>query len=109
MAIPISPQLTKDELARLADRAGRRFIVVFTMVKSVGVQYNDPRARDWLRLLLKLTSELLLGTEVYKLYDSIFSTCADQSKRTFTYLFIRKAKKFLNALNRLKYPIETIK
>ncbi|KAG2132367.1 hypothetical protein DEU56DRAFT_859534, partial [Suillus clintonianus] len=72
---PDFPQPTADELARLASRAGRRFIVASTMMKFIDDEYNDPR--DRLLLLLSLTSELLPGTEVYELYDRILSTCAD--------------------------------
>jgi len=79
------PQPTKDELARLANRAGRRFIVASTMVKFVDDGYNDPR--DRLQLLLELTSELPPGTEVYKLYDRILSTCADP-KRAYLHLSV---------------------
>jgi len=79
------PQPTKDELTRLANRAGRRFIVASTMVKFIDDGYNDPR--DRLQLMLELTSELLPGTEVYKLYDSILSTCADP-KRAYLQLSV---------------------
>ncbi|OAX33230.1 hypothetical protein K503DRAFT_804536 [Rhizopogon vinicolor AM-OR11-026] len=79
------PQPTRDELARLASRAGRRFIVASTMVKFINDGYNDPR--DQLQLMLELTSELLPGTEVYKLYDSILSTCADP-KRAYLHLSV---------------------
>ncbi|KAG2132359.1 hypothetical protein DEU56DRAFT_981691 [Suillus clintonianus] len=64
-----------DQLAQLASRAGRRFIVASTMMKFIDDQYHDPR--DRLQLMLELTSELLPGTEVYKLYDRILATCAD--------------------------------
>lgn len=37
--------------------------------------YNNPR--DRLRLMLELTSELLPGTEVYRLYDCILETCTN--------------------------------
>ncbi|KAG2045987.1 hypothetical protein BDR06DRAFT_965475 [Suillus hirtellus] len=72
---PDFPQPSTDELARLASRAGRRFIVASTMMKFIDDRHNDPR--DRLQLMLELTSELLPGTEVYKLYDRILSTCAD--------------------------------
>ncbi|KAG2153861.1 hypothetical protein DEU56DRAFT_751558 [Suillus clintonianus] len=72
---PDFPQPTAHELELLASRAGRRFIVASTMMKFIDDGYNDPRNR--LELLLRLTSELLPGTEVYKLYDRILSTCAD--------------------------------
>jgi len=72
------PQPTQDELARLANRAGRRFIVASTMVKFIDDEYNDPHER--LQLMLELTTELLPGTEVYKLYDRILSTCADPER-----------------------------
>ncbi|OAX30980.1 hypothetical protein K503DRAFT_671753, partial [Rhizopogon vinicolor AM-OR11-026] len=79
------PQPTTDELARLASRAGRRFIVASTMVKFIDDGYNDPR--DQLQLMLDLTSELLPGTEVYKLYDSILSTCTNP-KRAYLHLSV---------------------
>ncbi|KAG2740201.1 hypothetical protein P692DRAFT_20881320 [Suillus brevipes Sb2] len=79
------PQPTEDELARLASRAGRRFIVASTMMKFVDDGYNDPRNR--LQLMLELTSNLLPGTEVYKLYDLILSTCA-HSARAFLHLSV---------------------
>jgi len=72
------PQPTRDELARLATRAGRRFIVASTMMKFIDDGYNDPR--DRLQLMLNLTSDLLPGTEVYKLYNGILSTCADPGR-----------------------------
>ncbi|KAG1759262.1 hypothetical protein EDD22DRAFT_152249 [Suillus occidentalis] len=68
-------QPTKTQLERLASRAGRRFIVATTMMKFIDDRHNDPR--DRLELMLELTSQLLPGTEVYKLYDLILSTCAD--------------------------------
>jgi len=46
---------------------------------------KDPSGR--LQLMLKLTSELLPGTEVFKLYDCILSTCADP-KRAYMHLSI---------------------
>ncbi|KAG2152812.1 hypothetical protein DEU56DRAFT_752107 [Suillus clintonianus] len=72
------PQPTKGQLERLANRAGRRFIVASTMMKFINDQHSDPR--DRLELMLELTSELLPGTEVYKLYDRILSTCADPTQ-----------------------------
>ena len=75
---PKFPQPTMNQLTRLASRAGRRFIVASTMMKFIDDGYNDPRVR--LQLMLELTSELLPGTEVYKLYDSILSTCADPTR-----------------------------
>ncbi|KAG2113691.1 hypothetical protein DEU56DRAFT_191327 [Suillus clintonianus] len=71
------PQPTKGQLVRLASRAGRRFIVASTMMKFIDDRHNDPR--DRLQLMLELTSKLLPGTEVYKLYDRILTTCADPS------------------------------
>ncbi|KAG1763392.1 hypothetical protein EDD22DRAFT_506505 [Suillus occidentalis] len=71
------PQPSKDQLARLASRAGRRFIVASTMMKFIDDKNHDPC--DRLQLMLELTSELLPGTEVHKLYDCILSTCADPS------------------------------
>jgi hypothetical protein len=47
--------------------------------------YKDPS--DRLQLMLELTSALLAGTEVYKLYDCILSTCADP-KRAYLHLSI---------------------
>jgi hypothetical protein len=79
------PQPKEDELARLASRAGRRFIVAFTMMKFVDDGCNDPR--DRLELMLELTSKLLPGTEAYKLYDHILSTCADP-KRAYLHLSV---------------------
>jgi hypothetical protein len=72
------PQPTEDELARLASRAGRRFIVASTMLKFIDDEYHDPG--DRLQLMLELTSELLPGTELYKLYDSILSTCTNPTR-----------------------------
>jgi hypothetical protein len=69
------PQPTTLQLAQLANRAGRRFIVASTMMKFIHDGYNDPRGR--LQLMLEQTSKLLPGTEVYKLYDRILSTCSD--------------------------------
>jgi hypothetical protein len=82
---PNFPQPQEDELSRLASRAGRRFIVASTMMKFINDGYNDPR--DRLQLMLELTSKLLPGTEVYKLYDHILSTCADP-KRAYVHLSV---------------------
>ncbi|OAX32999.1 hypothetical protein K503DRAFT_670129, partial [Rhizopogon vinicolor AM-OR11-026] len=79
------PQPTEDELARLASRAGRRFIVASTMMKFIDDGYSDPH--DRLQLMLELTSKLLPGTEVYKLYDRIISTCSDP-ERAYLHLSI---------------------
>ncbi|KAG1774094.1 hypothetical protein EV702DRAFT_545085 [Suillus placidus] len=68
-------QPTQAQLERLANRAGRRFIVATTMMNFIDDRNHDPRAR--LDLMLELTHQLLPGTEVYKLYDLILSTCAD--------------------------------
>ncbi|KAG2345375.1 hypothetical protein BDR05DRAFT_135246 [Suillus weaverae] len=75
---PDFPQPTADELTRLANRAGRRFIVASTMMKFVDDGYNDPR--DRLELMLELTNELLPGTEVYELYNCILATCSDPNR-----------------------------
>ncbi|KAG2740986.1 hypothetical protein P692DRAFT_201894793 [Suillus brevipes Sb2] len=75
---PDFPQPTGDELTRLANRAGRRFIVASTMMKFIDDGYNDPR--DRLELMLELTHELLPGTEVFKLYNCILSTCSDPNR-----------------------------
>ncbi|KAG2158649.1 uncharacterized protein EDB93DRAFT_557539 [Suillus bovinus] len=80
---PDFPQPSADQLARLASRAGRRFIVASTMMKFIDDRNHDPR--DRLQLMLELTSEMLPGTEVYKLYDRILSTCADP---TLAYLHL---------------------
>ncbi|KAG2101820.1 uncharacterized protein F5147DRAFT_639493, partial [Suillus discolor] len=82
---PDFPQLAADKLTRLANRAGRRFIVASTMMKFVDDGYNDPR--DRLELMLELTNELLPGTEVYELYNRILATCSDPS-RAYQYLSI---------------------
>ncbi|KAG1765657.1 hypothetical protein EDD22DRAFT_968460 [Suillus occidentalis] len=82
---PDFPQPSRDELERLASRAGRRFIVASTMMKFIDDGDSDPR--DRLQVMLDLASELLPGTEVYKLYDRILSTCADP-KRAYQYLSI---------------------
>ncbi|KAG2101836.1 uncharacterized protein F5147DRAFT_762614 [Suillus discolor] len=75
---PDFPQPTADKLRRLANRAGRRFIVASTMMKFVDDGCNDPR--DRLELMLDLTNELLPGTEVYELYNRILATCSDPSR-----------------------------
>ncbi|KAG2142332.1 hypothetical protein DEU56DRAFT_733930, partial [Suillus clintonianus] len=75
---PDFPQPTRDQLVQLATRAGRRFIVASTMMKFIDDGHNDPRGR--LQIMLDLTSHLLPGTEVYKLYDRILSTCADPNR-----------------------------
>ncbi|KAG1777353.1 hypothetical protein EV702DRAFT_1045425 [Suillus placidus] len=82
---PDFPQPPRHQLARLASRAGRRFIVASTMMKFIDDGNNDPR--DRLQLMLELTSDLLPGTEVYKLYDRILSTCADP-KRAYMHLSV---------------------
>lgn len=83
--VPNFPRPTPEELARLASRAGRRFIVASTMVKFIDDGYNNPRNR--LQLMLDLTSELLPGTEVYELYNRILLTCADP-KRAYLHLSV---------------------
>ncbi|KAG2049830.1 hypothetical protein BDR06DRAFT_685210 [Suillus hirtellus] len=82
---PDFPQPPRHQLARLASRAGRRFIVASTMMKFINDEDYDPR--DRLQLMLELTSDLLPGAEVYKLYDQILSTCADP-KRAYIHLSI---------------------
>ncbi|KAG2345366.1 hypothetical protein BDR05DRAFT_864029, partial [Suillus weaverae] len=83
---PGFPQPSGDQLTRLVSRAGRRFIVASTMIKFiVNDGYKDPR--DRLELMLESTCGFLPGTEVYKLYDLILSTCADP-KRAYQYLSI---------------------
>ncbi|KAG1908580.1 uncharacterized protein F5891DRAFT_1168697, partial [Suillus fuscotomentosus] len=72
------PQPTADIIMRLANRAGRRFIVASTMMKFVDDGYNDPR--DRLELMLDLTTKLLPGTEVYELYNRILSTCSNPNR-----------------------------
>jgi hypothetical protein len=62
---PDFPLPTRDQLAWLASRAGRRFVVASTMIKFIDDEYQDPR--DRLELMLELTCDLLPGTEVYKL------------------------------------------
>jgi hypothetical protein len=79
------PRPTPGELARLASRAGRRFIVASTMMKFINDGYNNPRNR--LQLMLDLTSALLPGTEVYELYNRILLTCAEP-KRAYMYLSV---------------------
>ncbi|KAG1745698.1 hypothetical protein EDB19DRAFT_458288 [Suillus lakei] len=59
------PQPSEHVLAKLASRAGRRFIVASTMMKFI----DDGDPRDRLHLMLELTIELLPGTEVYKSYE----------------------------------------
>jgi hypothetical protein len=83
---PDFPQPSEVDLAKLASRAGRRFIVASTVMKFI-IDDEDKDPRDRLQLMLKLTSELLAGTEVYKLYDCILSTCADP-KRAYMHLSI---------------------
>ncbi|KAG2107927.1 uncharacterized protein F5147DRAFT_612902 [Suillus discolor] len=83
---PDFPKLSMDDLAKLASRAGRRFIVASTMMKFI-IDDEDKDPRDRLQLMLKLTSKLLPGTEVYKFYDCILSTCADP-KRAYMHLSI---------------------
>jgi hypothetical protein len=83
---PDFPQPTRDELSQLAVRAGRRFIVASTMMKFI-IDDEEKDPRDRVQLMLKLTSSLLPGTEVYKLYDCILSTCADP-KRAYMHLSI---------------------
>ncbi|KAG1777056.1 hypothetical protein EV702DRAFT_927392, partial [Suillus placidus] len=78
-------QPSRDQLERLAIRAGRRFLVASTMMKFIDDGDNDPH--DRLQLMLELTCEMLPGTEVYKLYDCILSTCADP-KRAYLHLSI---------------------
>ncbi|KAG2119845.1 uncharacterized protein F5147DRAFT_538846, partial [Suillus discolor] len=83
---PDFPQPSTDDLVKLASRAGRRFIVASTMMKFI-IDDEDKDPSDRLQLMLKLTSELLPGTEVFKLYDCILSTCADP-KRAYMHLSI---------------------
>ncbi|KAG1799442.1 uncharacterized protein HD556DRAFT_128594 [Suillus plorans] len=83
---PDFPKLSTDDLAKLASRAGRRFIVASTMMKFI-IDDEDKDPRDLLQLMLELTSKLLPGTEVYKFYDCILSTCADP-KRAYMHLSI---------------------
>jgi len=71
---PGFPQPTEEALARLAGRAGRRFIVASTMINFIDDGYSDPR--DRLQLMLELTNNLLPGTEVFKLYASGKPSCA---------------------------------
>ncbi|KAG1717483.1 uncharacterized protein EDB91DRAFT_1352983 [Suillus paluster] len=86
-ATPDFPQPSMHELQQLASRAGRRFIVASTMMKFIDDGDNDPVPHDRLQLMLKLTTKLLPGTEVYKLYDCILSTCADP-KRAYLHLSV---------------------
>ncbi|KAG2119831.1 uncharacterized protein F5147DRAFT_767298 [Suillus discolor] len=79
------PQPSTEQLERLASRAGRRFIVASTMMKFIDNEDNDPY--DQLMLMLELTSELLPGTEAFKFYDCILSTCADP-KRAYLHLSV---------------------
>ncbi|KAG1803082.1 hypothetical protein EV424DRAFT_1331183, partial [Suillus variegatus] len=83
---PDFPQPSRNDLVKLASRAGRRFIVASTMMKFI-IDDEDKDPSDRLQLMLKLTSELLPGTEVFKLYDCILSTCADP-KRAYMHLSI---------------------
>jgi len=83
---PDFPQPTRNELERLASRAGRRFIVASTMVNFI-IDDRHSNYRDRLQLMLEIMSDLLPGTEVYKLYDCILSTCVDP-KRAYMYLSI---------------------
>jgi len=83
---PDFPQPSEVDLAKLASRAGRRFIVASTMMKFV-IDDEDTDPHDRLKLMLELTSKLLAGTEVYKFYDCILSTCADP-KRAYLHLSI---------------------
>jgi hypothetical protein len=83
---PDFPHPSEVDLAKLASRAGRRFIVASTMMKFI-IDDEDSDPHDRLQLMLRLTSELLPGTEVYKLYDCILSTCADP-KRAYLHLSI---------------------
>jgi len=83
---PNFPQPSEVDLWKLASRAGRRFIVASTMMKFI-IDDEDSDPHDRLQLMLDFTSELLPGTEVYKLYDCILSTCADP-KRAFLHLSI---------------------
>ncbi|KAG1895573.1 uncharacterized protein F5891DRAFT_663421 [Suillus fuscotomentosus] len=79
------PQPSTEQLERLASRAGGRFIVASTMMKFIDNEDNDPY--DQLMVMLELTSELLPGTEVFKFYDCILSTCADP-KRAYLHLSV---------------------
>ncbi|KAG1825446.1 uncharacterized protein BJ212DRAFT_1294883 [Suillus subaureus] len=72
---PNFPQLLRDQLAWLASRAGRHFIMASTMINFINDKEHDPNI--CLQLMLKLTNRSLPGTEVYKLYDCILSTCAN--------------------------------
>ncbi|KAG2132358.1 hypothetical protein DEU56DRAFT_757336 [Suillus clintonianus] len=80
------PPPTRDQLARLVSRTGRRFIVASTMIKFIVCDgYKDPR--DRFQLILELKCDFLPGTEVYELYDLILSTCANP-KRAYQQLSI---------------------
>jgi hypothetical protein len=83
---PHFPQPSEVDLRKLAGRAGRRFIVASTMMKFI-IDDEDKDPRDRLQLMVELTSKLLQGTELYKLYDCILSTCADP-KRAYMHLSI---------------------
>ncbi|KAG2062834.1 hypothetical protein BDR04DRAFT_1164573 [Suillus decipiens] len=103
---PNFPQPSDGDLAKLASRAGRRFIVASTMMKFiVGDGYKD--LRNWLQLILKLTSKLLAGAEVYKLYDCILSTCADP-KRAHLYLSIVTALADPLLLSQILIPVRAV-
>ncbi|KAG2158140.1 uncharacterized protein EDB93DRAFT_746936 [Suillus bovinus] len=82
---PTFSQPTKDQIEKLAIRAGRRFIVASTMMKFIDDRHNDPG--DRLELMLELTSQLLPGTEVYELYDRILFTCTDP-KLAYLYMSV---------------------
>ena len=82
---PDFPRPSKDQLTQLVNRAGRRFIVASTMMKFIGDRDEDPR--DRLKLVLNLSCNLLPGTEAYKLFDLILSTCTEP-KRAFLLLSI---------------------
>ncbi|KAG2131361.1 hypothetical protein DEU56DRAFT_757609 [Suillus clintonianus] len=84
---PDFPQPSGYQLTQLARRAGRRFIVASTMVKFIDERARGKDPRDRLQLMLELTSNLLLGTEVYELYDRILFTCADP-KRAYLHLSV---------------------
>jgi environmental stress-induced protein Ves len=88
------PQPTSHELAQLASRAGRRFIVASTMMKFIDDGYYDPR--DRLHLMLEFTNELLPGTEIYKLYDRILATCTNPAR---AYLHLSVVASLTNPLS----------
>ncbi|KAG1743438.1 hypothetical protein EDB19DRAFT_1827338 [Suillus lakei] len=75
---PDFPKPSEDQLGRLANRVGRRFIVASTTMKFIVDRGNDSRHK--LQFMLDLSSELLPGKEVYKLYDGILSTYADPER-----------------------------